>query len=54
VESQNHHVVLSFDGQMETLVKVATDRYTLIDITTQEADLEEIFLTYYRDEQVAG
>ncbi len=54
VESQNHHVVLSFDGQMETLLKVATDRYTLIDITTQEADLEEIFLTYYRDEQVAG
>jgi ABC-2 type transport system ATP-binding protein len=54
VESQNHHVVLSFDGQMETLLKVATDRYSLIDITTQEADLEEIFLTYYRDEDVAG
>ena len=54
VESQNHHVVLSFDGQMETLLKVATDRYSLIDITTQEADLEEIFLTYYRDEEVAG
>ncbi len=50
VESQNHHVVLSFDGQMETLLKVATDRYSLIDITTQEADLEEIFLTYYRDD----
>ncbi len=54
VESQNHHVVLSFDGQMETLLKVATDRYNLIDITTQEADLEEIFLTYYRDEEAAG
>ena len=54
VKSQNHHVVLSFDGQMETLLKVATDRYSLIDITTQEADLEEIFLTYYRDEEVAG
>ena len=54
VESRNHHVVLSFDGQMETLLKVATDRYSLIDITTQEADLEEIFLTYYRDEEVAG
>jgi ABC-2 type transport system ATP-binding protein len=54
VESQNHHVVLSFDGQMETLLKVATDRYSLIDITTQEADLEEIFLTYYRDEEAAG
>ncbi len=54
VESQNHHVVLSFDGQMETLLRVATDRYSLIDITTQEADLEEIFLTYYRDTKATG
>ncbi len=54
MESQNHHVVLSFDGQMETLLRVATDRYSLIDITTQEADLEEIFLTYYRDTKATG
>jgi len=45
----NHHVVMSFDGQMESLLELATSRYTLEDITTQEADLEEIFLTYYRD-----
>jgi hypothetical protein len=38
----------------DLLLKVATERYSLIDITTQEADLEEIFLTYYRDEEVAG
>jgi ABC-2 type transport system ATP-binding protein len=50
VAVQNHHVTLSFSGQMETLLKVVTDRYTLVDITTQEADLEEIFLTYYRDD----
>jgi ABC-2 type transport system ATP-binding protein len=49
---ENHHVVLSFDGQMRSLLEVATD-HTLIDITTQEADLEEIFLTYYRDEEVS-
>ena len=49
---QNHHVTFSFNGQMETLIKVVTDRYTLVDISTQEADLEEIFLTYYRDEEV--
>ncbi len=49
VEVENHHVTLSFDGQMETLLKVATERYGLLDITTQEADLEEIFLTYYED-----
>lgn len=52
VAVENHHVTLSFDGQMETLLKVLTDRYHLLDITTQEADLEEIFLTYYRDEDV--
>jgi ABC-2 type transport system ATP-binding protein len=50
VTVQNHHVTLSFSGQMETLLRVITDRYTLLDISTQEADLEEIFLTYYRDD----
>jgi len=51
VQGENHHVILSFDGQMETLLNVATDQNTLVDIHTQEADLEEIFLTYYRDEE---
>jgi ABC-2 type transport system ATP-binding protein len=50
VAVQNHHVTLSFTGQMETLIKVVTASHTLVDISTQEADLEEIFLTYYRDE----
>jgi ABC-2 type transport system ATP-binding protein len=50
VAVQNHHVTLSFSGQMETLLQVITERYTLLDISTQEADLEEIFLTYYRDD----
>jgi len=54
VVAENHHVTLSFDGQMETLLKVSTDRYHLLDITTQEADLEEIFLNYYRDEEVTA
>ena len=49
VNIENHHVTLSFDGQMETLLKVVTERYSLLDITTQEADLEEIFLTYYEE-----
>jgi len=47
---ENHHVSMSFEGQMESLLNLATSRYTLVDITTQEADLEEIFLTYYHDE----
>ncbi|MGI9647874.1 MAG: ABC transporter ATP-binding protein [Acidimicrobiia bacterium] len=54
VAVSDHHVTLSFDGQMETLLKVVTDRYHLLDITTHEADLEEIFLTYYRDEDGEG
>jgi ABC-2 type transport system ATP-binding protein len=49
VAVENHHVTLSFDGQMETLLKVATERHGLLDITTQEANLEEIFLTYYEE-----
>jgi len=49
VNVENHHVTLSFDGQMETLLKVVTQRYSLLDITTHEANLEEIFLTYYED-----
>lgn len=52
VEVDNHHVTLSFDGQMETLLKVATAQHqSLLDITTHEADLEEIFLTYYEEVQ---
>ncbi|MBT8165905.1 MAG: ABC transporter ATP-binding protein [Acidimicrobiia bacterium] len=49
VNVEDHHVTLSFDGQMETLLKVVTERYSLLDITTHEANLEEIFLTYYED-----
>jgi ABC-2 type transport system ATP-binding protein len=49
VNVENHHVTLSFDGKMETLLKVVTDRYNLLDITTHEANLEEIFLTYYEE-----
>jgi len=50
VEVRNHHVSMSFDGHMDELLRVVTSRYTLVDINTQEADLEEIFLTYYRTE----
>lgn len=48
------HVTLSFDGQMHRLLQAVHGRHTLLDITTQEADLEEIFLTYYRPEAVAA
>lgn len=52
VNVKNNHVVMSFDGNMGELLKTAAERYDVIDISTHEADLEEIFLTYYRDEAV--
>ncbi len=54
VSVEDHHAVLSYDGRMDELLKVATDRYDVVDITSQPADLEEIFLTYYRDEAVTA
>jgi ABC-2 type transport system ATP-binding protein len=52
VTVENNHVCMSFDGDMGALLKVAAEHYSIVDISTQEADLEEIFLTYYRDEEV--
>ncbi len=52
VSVEDHRVVFSYDGKMEVLLRAVMDRYDLLDIRTQEADLEEIFLTYYHDEEV--
>jgi ABC-2 type transport system ATP-binding protein len=51
VTVEDRRALLSYDGKMEALLKAVTERYDVVDITTQEADLEEIFLTYYRDDQ---
>jgi len=51
VSVEDNRIVLSYDGKIEVLLRVAMDKYDLLDIHTQEADLEEIFLTYYRDEE---
>ncbi len=48
-----HRIVLSYDGKIDTLLKTVANRYEIVDISTAEADLEEIFLTYYRDEVTA-
>ena len=42
---------MSFDGDMGALLRAATERYGVTDIRTEEADLEEIFLTYYHGEE---
>jgi ABC-2 type transport system ATP-binding protein len=49
VSVEDHRVVLSYDGKIEILLRAVMEPYDLLDIHTQEADLEEIFLTYYRD-----
>jgi len=54
VTVENHRAVLSFDGKIHDLLKTVADRYDIVDMTTQEADLEEIFLTYYRDEEATA
>jgi len=54
VEVAGHHARMSFDGKMDHLLSVATEHYTLVDVSTEEADLEEIFLEYYRDQEKVG
>jgi ABC-2 type transport system ATP-binding protein len=51
VTIEENRVFLAYDGRMEDLLHAVMDRYELLDIRTQEADLEEIFLTYYRKEE---
>jgi len=53
VEVTERRTVLSFDGKMAALLKIA-EQHDVLDVTTEEADLEEIFLTYYRDEAVTA
>ncbi len=54
VRAQNNHVLMTFGGDMGALLKAVEGRYTVVDISTQSADLEEIFLTYYQDEEVSS
>lgn len=54
VSVDNHRAELSFDGKMAVLLRAVAERYDLVDVNTREADLEEIFLTYYRGDSAAG
>jgi ABC-2 type transport system ATP-binding protein len=51
---QNNHVVMTFGGDVGVLLRAAQGRYSIVDISTQSADLEEIFLTYYEDEEAGA
>ena len=48
---RDNHVEMAFHGDMGALLKAVTDRYGVADIRTSEADLEEIFLTYYHSDE---
>lgn len=50
---KDNRVSLSFDGNMEELLAAVMRRHELHDISTQEADLEEVFLAFYHDEAVS-
>ncbi len=49
VRTHNHHVVMMFGGDMGALLRAVEGRHGIVDISTQSADLEEIFLAYYQD-----
>jgi ABC-2 type transport system ATP-binding protein len=54
VTTEDHRASLTFDGKMDILLKAATSHYDVVDIRSEEADLEEIFLTYYRGAEVTA
>jgi ABC-2 type transport system ATP-binding protein len=54
VEVTDHHAIVTFDGTIDALLTTVAGRYDVVDIVTHEADLEEVFLTYYRDEEGAA
>lgn len=49
VEVRPDRVELTFDGDMSVLLATVASHARLRDIHTSEADLEDIFMTYYRD-----
>ena len=50
LDIHDDRVMLDFDGEMAELLDAVTSRVRLRDLHTQEAELEDIFLTYYKDE----
>ena len=54
IEVLRRRVMLSYRGHLDALLTLLAGRYDIVDITTHEADLEEIFLTYYRDGEEAA
>jgi ABC-2 type transport system ATP-binding protein len=53
VEAHGPALGLSFEGSVNALLRVALE-HRLVNLNSREADLEEIFLAYYRGDGTAG
>ncbi len=49
VAVDDYRAIISYEGRMDALLEAAVTHYRVSDLTVHEADLEEIFLTYYRE-----
>jgi ABC-2 type transport system ATP-binding protein len=47
-EARGNTVVVSFEGSVNALLRAALD-HNVVNINSREADLEQIFLTYYKN-----
>ena len=47
-ESRGNSVVVSFEGSVNALLRAAID-HNVVNVNSREADLEQIFLTYYKN-----
>lgn len=52
VTVDDNRATFSFSGKMHDLLVAVSKHYEVVDISTREADLEEIFLAYYRGDSV--
>lgn len=50
VEGEGRHLSVTFEGPVEAVLAVAT-RHGVRNLHSRDADLEDIFLTYYRDDE---
>ncbi|GAB4084844.1 ABC transporter ATP-binding protein [Myceligenerans cantabricum] len=53
VQARERSVSVSFDGSVNGVLRAAME-HEVVNLHSREADLEEIFLAYYRDEAPAG
>jgi len=53
VDGGGERLRLAVQGPLDAVVKAAA-RYEVVDLSTQEADLDEVFLHYYRDTAGVG